>query len=163
MSSSPVPRILISTDVDWLSRMYDYYPTKFARKPRSLSFAAQWKSTEWRNWVLYTGLVLLDVLLNHCTLFTYRILKLRLSHACKAQLGFRYVKTRWRGVGPFIYQCNTLFNGWWFMSSSVHASTHLATDALKYDTIDGFSSLKFEDLFFGWRILSDVKTTPSNS
>lgn len=48
---------------DALKNLQPYVPSKFSRKPRSLTEMKRWKATEFRSFLLYTGpIVLLHIL-----------------------------------------------------------------------------------------------------
>lgn len=80
----PMPRFAIMSISEKLCSLSSYNPREFARNPRGLDEISRWKATEFRQFVLYTGLVALrdfvptemyeHFLLIHCS---YRIL---LSH-----------------------------------------------------------------------------------
>ena len=129
----------LSTRLMFLS---NYVPSEFARKPRSLDDLARWKATEFREFVLYSGvLVLQGILPDHLyehllLLFTgIRILashKLAKDHSAYAN----------ELLTKFVNDAEVLF-GKDSLVYNVHNLVHLAADVDKLGPLDDFSAFLF--------------------
>ena len=138
----PAAKVRIISDK--LVSLCPYIPREFVRKPRSLNDVMRWKATEFRQFLLYTGpVVLRDILpeslyenfLLLCVgimiLITPRLCQIHCDYAaqlltvCVENMKLLY------GEGMIVY--------------NVHGLIHLAGDARKFGTLDNFSAFPFEN------------------
>ena len=115
-----------------------------ARLPRSLSEIARWKATELRQFLLYTGPVVLkgvlpEVLYSHFLCFHIAMKLLSSKEHCREwnayaeRLLVHFVKESGKIYGPQ------------FISYNVHCLIHLPADVLRFGQVDEFSSFPFEN------------------
>nr|CAH0103370.1 unnamed protein product [Daphnia galeata] len=115
----------------------------FARKPRSLSELARWKATELRQFLLYTGPIVLkgvidDDLYNHFMLLHIAIKILVDNELCREFSS--YARDL---ILLFVKQCEEYY-GIEFMSYNVHNLIHLTDDVERNGPLDSFSLFDFE-------------------
>ena len=118
-------------DVDLISRrlelLYAYFPREFSRPPRKLTQYPLYKATEFRQFLLYTGPVVLhgivsNEIYNHFLLLSSSMRILTSPHPSPRQLF--YARTALR---TFVRLSQTLY-GITFMSYNVHGLLHLVDD-----------------------------------
>jgi hypothetical protein len=117
----------------------------FARKPRSLSELARWKATELRQFLLYTGPIVLkgvidDDLYNHFMLLHIAIKILVDNELCREFSS--YARDL---ILLFVKQCEEYY-GIEFMSYNVHNLIHLTDDVERNGPLDSFSLFDFENM-----------------
>lgn len=125
-----------------LSSCTSFMPTEFSRKPRSLFYFRQWKATEFRQFLLYTGPVVLRSKLPPAIYQNF----LTLSVAIRILL-----------QGPDLQSCNyacellkvfleevTQIYGKQTLVYNMHSLIHLAEDAKNYGSLDNVSCFPFE-------------------
>jgi len=121
-----------------------YISSEFARDPRPFNEVDRWKATELRQFVLYTGPVVLKSVLDkkHYNLF----LKLHVAitilvnnRLCISQNEFAATLLK-----SFVQKFGLLY-GEKHMSYNVHGLIHLSEDCLKFGALDNFSAFKFEN------------------
>lgn len=121
-----------------------FIPSEFARKPRAIEEVKRWKATELRQFLLYSGPVVLKSTLpkkyyNHfiCLHLAVRILCCKTLYKTLNSYAHSLLKT-------FVIKFSELY-GAQHMSYNVHGLVHLAEDALTLGPLDSFSAFKFED------------------
>lgn len=119
-------------------------PLEFARKPRSLSHVKHFKGTEYRLFLLYTGVVVLKSHLSakqyrHFLLFnvSMRILFSRDLARCFADRADKYLKR-------FVNKFAKLY-GEHHMVYNVHSMLHIASHVLQYGSLNECSAFPFEN------------------
>lgn len=121
-------------------------PSEFARKPRSLTFIKQWKATEYRQLLFYTGLIVLrhqlrkDLYQHFVTLHVaVRILasKNLHEHLSYAQDLFEH----------FVDSFDILYKNY-LVSHNVHGLLHITEDVRHFGSIDNFSAFRFENFLY---------------
>ena len=117
----------------------------FARKPRSLSELARWKATELRQFLLYTGPIVLkgvidDDLYNHFMLLHIAVKILVDNELCREFSS--YARDL---ILLFVKQCEEYY-GIEFMSYNVHNLIHLTDDVERNGPLDSFSLFDFENM-----------------
>lgn len=119
-----------------------YIPCEFVRKPRSLAFVKLWKATEFRTIILYTGCVVFKLLrknlYNH-----FLVLHVAIRILCCSQFE-EYIDYAQKLLQFFVSSFKLLY-GIYNISHNVHGLIHLAQDTKKFDTLDTFSSFKYEN------------------
>lgn len=131
-----------------LLHLKDHIPKEIIRKPRALSELPRFKATEFRTFLLYTGVVvLLDIVdvavYNHFLLLHSAIAVListqviSTTHAEKYHLVSSLINT-------FIKHSETLY-GPEFLIYNVHVLSHLSDDASRYGSLDVFSAFPYEN------------------
>lgn len=138
LAPSSVP--FISED---LMSVSSHVPREFARKPRPLFEIGRWKATEFRQMLLYTGIVVLKehvqveiydhFILLHCS---YRIL---LSSPTKTE-----IENAHEMIKSFVEYFPVLY-GRSSVTYNVHNLLHLAECVEAFGNLDNFSSYPFED------------------
>lgn len=115
----------------------------FCRKPRGLKEVKRWKTTEYRQFLLYTGPVILKDILNtdlynnflllHCavTNFAEKSEKPILQYAKDLLISF---------VKSFFH-----LYGKQYASFNIHGLLHMHEDVSKFGTVDKYSAFQFEN------------------
>lgn len=129
-----------------LLNLKSYIPYEFIRKPRSLSEIKYWKATEFRNFVLYFGIVVLkdcgnEILYNNFLLLHAIVFSLSRVNSATLHLECDYVETL---IEAFLNHSRRLY-GVDFFSLNVHMLNHLPDDCKMFGNIDGFSAFDFEN------------------
>ncbi|KAJ8681298.1 hypothetical protein QAD02_017085 [Eretmocerus hayati] len=135
--------LLNSLDRDYES-FREWVPMEFVRKPRPLTQVDKFKATELRELLLYTGPVIFSKYVSAEAMHHFNTLNLaaRLlndpeqyanSNALVRQLLSDYVSTMRTLHGDF----HIVYN--------IHNLLHLAEEALRHGTLEGFSAFKYEN------------------
>lgn len=124
-----------------LSTMRSSTPVDFQRKPR-----ANFKATEYRQFLLYTGpLVLYDILpkvMYEHFLTLHVAIRILVSHLA---YDLSYVDYAHELLVLFVERYKILYGPEW-ITFNVHGLLHLANDVKLYGPLDNFSAFKFESL-----------------
>ncbi|CAG9817178.1 unnamed protein product [Phaedon cochleariae] len=126
-----------------LEKLKKHIPLEFNRKPRSLNEVRRWKATEFRQFLFYTGpLVLRGILAgdryqNFLVLHVAATILANSKHFDKIDYAsslFEY----------FVETFNILY-GTENISHNVHNLLHITTDVTNHGPLDDFSAFKFEN------------------
>lgn len=130
---------------DSLLSIKNYIPCEFSRKPRSLDVIDSWKATEFRQFLLYTGpLVLLNAVLSNLYK-NFLLLSVAMHILLNESLCNVYNVYAHDILVAFVYHFGQLY-GNDMMVYNVHGLVHLSNDAAKYGSLDNVSSFPFENL-----------------
>ena len=129
-----------------LLSLKSYIPMEFARKPRSLSEVDRWKATEFRLFLLYTGIIALkkniaDAVYQNFVLFFVAIHILVSPVLCLDKEHADYANSL---LVAFVKHFSELY-GETFVSYNVHSLIHLREDVKKFGPLDSFSAFPFEN------------------
>lgn len=129
---------------DSLLFLKNYIPCEFSRKPRSLDVIDRWKATEFRQFLLYTGpLVLLNAV--HPNIYkNFLLLSVAMHILLNESLCNVYNAYAHELLVAFVYHFGQLY-GNDMMVYNVHGLVHLSNDAAKYGSLDNVSSFPFEN------------------
>ena len=130
-----------------LGQFSNSMPSEFARKPRGCVFFEKWKATEYRQFMLYTGPVVLKNILNKsyyshflCLSVSMTIL---LNQNCSIREEFAtYAKNL---LKHFVIESKKLYTDL-FVSYNVHNLIHLVSDSEYFNSsLDEISAFEFEN------------------
>ena len=121
-----------------------YIPQEFARTPRSIRDLDHWKATEFRQFILYSGPVLLKRILSqelyqHFLCLHVAIVLLVNSKTYKTHNNYAN-----QLLSYFVEHYAKLY-GKENLSHNVHSLLHLAQDSLRHGPLDQFSAFPFEN------------------
>lgn len=121
---------LISSSLEGLSNKL---PSKFARQPRSLAVIDRWKATEFRQYILYTSIVVLkdfvsDIIYKNSLLLTVSLSVLLNSND---EIRNSYLPYARELLKCFVQQCRDIY-GQSFIVYNVHNLLHLVDDVENY-------------------------------
>ena len=144
--SSRLSSRLIAIISQRLISLSGFVPLEFQRKPRTLAEIERWKATEFRQFLLYIGpLVLKGVLqkefYDHFMLFHSAILIL-----CHPQLYATHNDSADFLLTKFVEEFPSLF-GRESLSYNVHGLLHLSEDSARFGPLDEYATFKFENNF----------------
>lgn len=119
-------------------------PSEFARKPRSLHDLERWKATEFRQFLLYTGIVIMKSIMrpiqyDHFVSFSVAIRILSDPQLCISFNFYANLLLVW-----FVSNYKNIYGGE-YLSYNVHNLIHLANDVKIFGCLDNFSCFKFEN------------------
>lgn len=122
-----------------------YVPKEFNRRPRSLRELSYWKATEFRNFLLYFGPVVLKKIIDksifeHFMLFHYAISVLVSPFHIK-NIG---VDIPQECLKMFVLHCINIY-GPQFMIYNIHIMCHLTEDVRRFGALDVTSAFVFEN------------------
>lgn len=124
--------------------MSKYIPSESARKPRSLSELDRWKATEFRQFLLYTGPVVLKDVLPAPLYNNFLSLSISIYLMLSPTLCAHYCDYADNLIGYFLEQFRTLY-GVEEMVYNVHSLCHLADDVRRFGPLDCVSAFCFEN------------------
>ncbi|XP_025153908.1 uncharacterized protein LOC112588392 [Harpegnathos saltator] len=139
-----LPAVAISTISARLLNLQQYCPTDFSRRPRSLDSYSKYKATEFRQFLLYTGPVvmydILDEQLYKHFLLLHAAIRI-LLFKCHSQKHLTFAEL---ALQKFVFRANTLF-GSNFNSYNVHGLLHLTNDVRRLGSLESFSAFPYEN------------------
>ena len=127
-----------------LLSLRDYIPSEFSRRPRSLSEIDRWKATEFRQFLLYTGPVVLKHNLNQTFYDNFLTLCIGMHILLNSSLCQNYNDYAKQLMVAFVRHFGELY-GRDMLVYSVHGLVHLASDAVSYGSLDNISAFPFEN------------------
>jgi len=129
-----------------------YVPREFSRKPRSVAEILRWKATEFRQFLLYTGPVVLLHILPETLYKHFLLLSVAISLLVSPKLCSVYSDYANEILRTFVHNALALY-GHRMMVYNVHALVHLAGDVQKFGSLDEFSAFPFENALGGLKKL----------
>lgn len=119
-------------------------PSEFARKPRSINDVDNWKATEFRQFLLYTGMIIMKSKLsptcyNHFLALCVAIRILADPQLCIIFNDYANSLLLW-----FVSNYGAIY-GEKYLSHNVHNLLHLANDVHTFGCLDNFSCFKYEN------------------
>lgn len=120
-------------------------PNDFVRRPRSLRDVKLWKAVEFRNFLLYTGSVVLRHILrkniyNHFITLHVAVTILASPSMCRD----RFINYAEALLNHFVISFEKLY-GQEYISHNVHNLSHLCSDVRIFGPLDNFSTFRFEN------------------
>lgn len=132
---------LISSELVGLRR---FIPMDFARKPRGLSERLRWKATELRQFLLYTGPVVLQNVLLASVYNNFMLLSVAIFILASPSLSADLHDFAHTLLASFVTHFGELY-GPEFVTYNVHGLTHLSGDVRIHGNLDLISGFPFED------------------
>lgn len=126
-----------------LRKLSVYIPDDFNRKIRDLNYLRQWKATEFRQFLLYVGPVVMKGILSDSKFEHFVLFHVSVYILCSTSAS-EWVKVAESYLCRFVdeFSINYSKDGCIF---NVHMLTHLAGDALIHGKLDEFSAFPFEN------------------
>jgi hypothetical protein len=121
-----------------------HIPKEFQRQCRTLFESGRWKATECRQFLLYSGLVVLNntgVARKQYENFLY--LSAAIRCLCSEELITLYMDFVQSALQYFISQFGEIY-GRQYVVYNVHSLNHLPADAQRFGTLDNFSCFEYE-------------------
>uniref|UniRef100_A0A1Y1KAV2 DUF4218 domain-containing protein n=1 Tax=Photinus pyralis TaxID=7054 RepID=A0A1Y1KAV2_PHOPY len=121
-------------------------PIEVVRKPRPLKEFKQWKATEFRNFLLYTGVVVLKNFVKKHIYHHFISLSLAIRILASPVLcqDINYVSYAEALLNHFVTSFAIIY-GEQYVSHNVHSLLHLCSDVRKFGPLDAFSAFRFEN------------------
>lgn len=121
-----------------------YVPMEFQRRPRSLKDINFWKSTEFRQFLLYTGVVVLYKLVNNDIYNHFVTLHCAIRMLCCPNTYLANIKNAEKLLKNFVENVGILY-GRNKISYNVHNLLHITDCVKQFGPIDNFSAYRFEN------------------
>ncbi|XP_065222011.1 uncharacterized protein LOC135846700 [Planococcus citri] len=132
-----------------LLRIKPFTPVEFQRRCRNIDEFAFWKATEFRQFLIYTGpIVLSQIFFPHDTL-RWKMYQnfLKFHKIGRLLLGCENVETNaveaQKMISKFLKEFEKIYGGD-LISHNFHSLTHLPEDVLRYGPADNFCCFQFE-------------------
>ncbi|XP_065647936.1 uncharacterized protein LOC136077156 [Hydra vulgaris] len=134
-----------------------HMPSEFVRQPRSLNDLDRWKATEFRQFLLYSGPVVLRCILSKDSYKHFLALSIAISIMLQSDNNFRmqYIGYARSLITQFVYNCKYIY-GNTFTVYNIHNLLHLPDDCLNYNSsLNTISCFPYEN--FLQRVKKAVK------
>ena len=127
-----------------LIQLSPFVPQDFARKPRTVAELDRWKATEFRQFLLYTGPVVLQGILSATVFNHFLLLSVGISILCSPRFCIEYNSYAHDLLVSFVELSADIY-GPGFLVYNVHGLVHVAADVKKHGYLDGCSAFPFEN------------------
>ena len=135
-------------DVDRLSQklvlLCPNIPSDFVRKPRSVSEVMRWKATEFRQFLLYTGPVVLQDILSEKMYHHFMLLSVAVRILACPKFALSFCDYAHELLVLFVNEAEQLYGNEIYVYN-VHCLIHLANDVRNLGALDEFSAFTFEN------------------
>jgi len=121
-----------------------HIPLDFARKPRSVSEVLRWKATEFRQFLLYSGPIVLRDILSENLYNHFMLLSVGIIILVCPQLASQFCDYANDLLVLFVTEAGKLYGNEIYVYN-VHSLIHLANDVKILGPLDEFSSFPFEN------------------
>lgn len=126
----------------FLCNIRNYIPREFARKPRGIEDYAQWKATECRQFLLYTGILVLKKELPSDIYSNFLSLHVAIRILCQKSTT-EFIEYADKLLHHFV-KCFIDIYGPEFVFHNIHGLLHLTDCVKKLGPLDTFSAFPFE-------------------
>ena len=147
---------------DRLDSMNGLLSSEFARQPRSLQYLDRWKATEFRTFLLYTGLVVLKNVVSSAAYKHFLSLSIAVRILCCSSRSFRqkYINFAERLLRYFVGNAPEHY-GHIFNVYNVHGLLHIAEDVRCHSLpLDAISAFPFENYLGKLKRLARGRKSP---
>ena len=121
-----------------------HIPSEFARRPRSLLEVMRWKAAEFRQFLLYTGAVVLPGILSENLYHHFMLLSVGIRILACTQLSSSFCDYANELLVIFVSEAEKLYGKEMYVYN-VHCLIHLANDVKNLGNLDDFSAFPFEN------------------
>ncbi|XP_031356986.1 uncharacterized protein LOC116180936 [Photinus pyralis] len=130
-----------------LISMRAYITLEFARQPRSLNEIDRWKATEFRQFLLYTGPIVMNNILSVKTYRHFMCLSVAIRILCDGNSDTDLIDYAHNLLLYFVRKYGNMY-GLHYLSYNVHNLIHLAQDVKRLGQLENFSGFKFENYLY---------------
>ena len=152
----------VKTISDRLMNLNGLFPSEFARQPRPLDCLDRWKATEFRTFLLYTGLVVLRGVLPSTAYKHFLSLSIAIRVLCCSSFEFRekYLDSAEALLRYFVGNAPEHY-GHTFNVYNVHSLLHISDDVRYHSMpLDSISAFPFENFLSKLKRLARGKHNP---
>lgn len=130
-----------------LSALNGKMPREFARQPRSLYYLDRWKATELRQFLLYTGPLVLRSVVSNQVYNHFLTLRVAMSILLESDEDFRHDHISYaRELLKYFVKTSEMVYGDTFVSYNIHSLIHIADDVEHYGvSLNELSAFQFEN------------------
>lgn len=121
-----------------------YVPAEFSRKPRDLTEVKRWKATEFRQFLLYTGPIVLKNIVSRNVYHVFITLHIAIRILLKNNPGVDLLSLA-EDLLRYFVQCGEILYGQSFTSHNVHNLLHLVNDCRKFGSLNNFNCFAYEN------------------
>lgn len=126
--------------------MRNMIPSEFSRKPRELTEISNWKATEFRQFLLYSGPITLKSTIKKDIYTHFLTLHVAISILVSPLLVQRECNIKYTEDLLIYFVKNFgIIYGQQFISHNIHNLLHLCNDVRKFGVLDNFSAFPFEN------------------
>ncbi|GAA6097846.1 uncharacterized protein LOC113076649 isoform X1 [Tachysurus ichikawai] len=127
-----------------LIALRNYIPCEFARRPRALADRCRWKATELRQFLLYTGPVVLNDVLQHQIYDNFMLLSVAVYILASPKFCMKMNDLANTLLLSFVEHFGQLY-GEEFLVYNIHGLVHLSEDVKIHGNLDLISGFPFEN------------------
>ncbi|XP_026481608.1 uncharacterized protein LOC113388447 [Ctenocephalides felis] len=130
---------------DKLRGMRNNIPVEFCRRPRSLRFLNSWKATEYRQFLLYTGPIVLKSIISKDFYNNFLTLHVAIRILSSRDFSDESLLNYSKSLLTYFVNGFKLLYGEHLVSHNVHSLIHLTDDVRRFGSLESFSAFKFEN------------------
>jgi len=137
----------IETISNKLKDFTKYIPTEFARRPRALKDCKRWKVTEFRQFLLYTGPIVLKNILSKDKYEHFLTLHVSITILVSKKYHLKFNNYARELFKHFVLTTKIIY-GSHFLIHNIHNLLHLSDDVLKFGPLDNFNNFQVRTIYF---------------
>lgn len=132
---------------------------EFARVPRGVETVDHWKATEFRQFLLYTGVVILQEVLPKRLYMHFLCLSTAIRILLDDELSLKLIDYAQRLLIYFVKEYSSIYGGE-YISFNVHNLIHLCSDVRNFGPLDNFSAFKYESFMYNLKQKVGISRNP---
>lgn len=149
----------ISSTVERCKNVAKTVPKEFARTPRSILDVDRWKATEFREFLLYTGIFVMKNVLSKVMFDHFLCLSISVRILADTEYSKKYITYAKDLLKHFVKKFGGIY-GNQFLSYNVHNVVHICDDVETFGPLDQFSAFKFESFMYKLKLKLKTSSRP---